>query len=548
MMRRHLQRATIIVLLTIAAVAGMATAAGDVPADARVRSSALAGGWYPADPEALVGYVDGLLEQAAAARTVAAPEDLRALILPHAGYPYSGATAAAGVALVRGRRFERVMVLAPSHRAGFAGLSIADVDAYETPLGQIPLDQDAIAALRASPLVQAHPWAHTQEHAIEIELPLLQRALVPGWRLLPVLVGALDGDDYDEASDLLRPFVDADTLVVVSSDFTHYGDRFGYRPFPLDDAVADHIRELDGGALDLIMAKDRDELLAYQQRTGITVCGLRPIAVLLGMLPPDARLERIAYTTSGALTGDFTSSVSYAVVAISSPRPFAEATRPVDNSSVAPNEDDRAEAAAGAPGASNDDDLTEADLRLLYRLAVLAMEEAVLGRDPEREATARSLLAELPLRLKRDAGAFVTLKREGALRGCIGYIEPRKPLYQAVLENGVNAAVNDYRFSPVSAPELDALDVEVSVLTPPRPIPSPDAFVVGKQGIVLSKAGRRAVFLPEVAVEQGWDRNETLTQLARKAGLPDDAWREGADLEVFESIKLTAPYVEGGGG
>ena len=546
-MRRYHRPAIIIVLLAIAAVAGAAPT--DVLAEGRVRPSALAGGWYPADPETLAAFVDDLLHQAAAARGVPIPDDLRALILPHAGYPYSGATAAAGVALLQGRHFERVLVLAPSHRAGFKGLSIADVDAYETPLGQVPLDQEAITRLRASPLVQAHPWAHEQEHAIEIELPLLQRALAPGWRLLPVLVGALDGDDYDKAADLLRPLADANTLVVVSSDFTHYGERFGYRPFSLDDATAEHIHELDDGALDRIMGKDRDGLLAYHQRTGITICGLRPVAVLLGMLPPDARLERIAYTTSGALTGDFANSVSYAVVAVSSLRPLADTASPGGKPSAATAEGERAAGPAPeAPAPSSDDDLTEADLNLLHRLAVLALQQAVLGRDPQREAVAQALLAELPQRLKRNAGVFVTLKRDGALRGCIGYIEPRKPLYQAVLENGVNAAVNDYRFSPVSAAELDGLEVEVSVLTPPRPIPSPDAFVVGEQGIVLNKAGRRAVFLPEVAVEQGWDRTETLNQLARKAGLAEDAWREGTDLEVFDSIKLSGPYLKRGGG
>jgi AmmeMemoRadiSam system protein A len=410
------------------------------------------------------------------------------------------------------------------------------------------LDQEGIKALRTSALVQSHTWAHTQEHAIEIELPLLQRALAPGWSLVPVLVGALDGDDYDEAAALLRPIVDADTLVVVSSDFTHYGERFGYQPFPLDDAVGERLRELDDGALDRIMAGDRDGLLDYHQRTGITVCGLRPIAVLLGMLPADARLERIAYTTSGALTEDFENSVSYAVVAVGSPRPLAEKTSPNGVPSIAPDEADQEALTPEAPAESGNDDLTEADLRLLHRLAVLALEQTVLGRDPDREAVARSLLAELPPRLKRDAGVFVTLKRDGALRGCIGDIEPRKPLYQAVLENGVNAAVNDYRFSPVSAPELEALEVEISVLTPPRPIPSADFFVVGQQGIVLNKAGRRAVFLPEVAVEHGWDLVETLTQLARKAGLPDDAWRDGADLEVFESLKLTGPYAAGSAG
>jgi AmmeMemoRadiSam system protein A len=140
------------------------------------------------------------------------------------------------------------------------------------------------------------------------------------------------------------------------------------------------------------------------------------------------------------------------------------------------------------------------------------------------------------------AGAFVTLKKGGELRGCIGYIQPHRPLYQAVLQNGANAARNDHRFQPVAAEELDDLIIEVSVLTLPQKIDSYQEFEVGKQGIVLTKAGRKAVFLPEVAVEQGWNREQTLTNLSRKAGLPASAWREGASFQVFENQKFSAPY------
>jgi AmmeMemoRadiSam system protein A len=152
------------------------------------------------------------------------------------------------------------------------------------------------------------------------------------------------------------------------------------------------------------------------------------------------------------------------------------------------------------------------------------------------------MLEGLPERLQAPSGAFVTLKRDGRLRGCIGYIQPKKPLYQAVLENGANAAVNDRRFWPVASGELSGLEVEVSVLTPPEPIASYEDFRVGEQGIILRKDGRRAVFLPEVAAEQGWTREETLSHLAQKAGLGPDGWREGASFEVFTSRKYVAPY------
>jgi AmmeMemoRadiSam system protein A len=186
--------------------------------------------------------------------------------------------------------------------------------------------------------------------------------------------------------------------------------------------------------------------------------------------------------------------------------------------------------------------VTQDDLRLLHRLAILAVEDAVLGESPARAEAVRQALDGLPAGLSTPAGAFVTLKADGKLRGCIGTIEPRDPLYQAVLGNGDKAARHDPRFRPVQADELPGLEVEVSVLTPPRPIATWEEFQVGEHGIILGKDGRRAVFLPEVALEQGWTREETLSHLARKAGLPADAWREGASLAVFTSTKFGGPY------
>lgn len=489
----------------------------------RVRESALAGGWYPADPDRLQTQVDGFM---AAAKAPAPKGPIRALIAPHAGYAYSGPTAGAVFSLVKGRAYKRVLVVAPSHHSPLRGLSIAQVDAYRTPLGDVPLDLEAVAALRLSPLVVEEPEAHGREHSIEIELPLLQRALTPGWRLVPVLVGRLEGADYQVAADLLRPLTDADTLVVVSSDFTHYGQRFGYQPFALNGETAARIQALDDGAIDRILANDSAGFLAYRQVTGITICGYRPIAILLRMLGPGAEVQRLAYATSGALGGDYANSVSYAALVVTDPQPLA-----ADASGPMPR---------GRTPAT--DGLSQDDLRLLHRLAILAVEEAVLGPSLSRTETVRLTLDGLPTGLKAPAGAFVTLKRHGDLRGCIGSIEPREPLYRAVLENGDNAARHDPRFRPVQASELKDLDVEVSVLTPPRPIAGWEEFRVGEQGIILSKGGRRAVFLPEVAVEQGWTREETLTHLARKAGLPADAWRDGASLAVFTSTKFGAPY------
>jgi AmmeMemoRadiSam system protein B/AmmeMemoRadiSam system protein A len=484
----------------------------------RIRPSALAGTWYPADPQELGDYVDKLLD---AVKPEQPDMPVRALIVPHAGYPFSGATAAKVFSQVRGREYKRVILLAPSHHSGFRGLSIADVEAYQTPLGDVSLDAPAVAELRKSDFVISDPAAHVREHSIEIELPFLQRTLKPGWKLVPILVGQMEREDYKKAADLLRPLADEETLVVVSSDFTHFGSRFGYMPFPVNAETPQKIRALDDGAMKYIVARDATGLLDYQERTRITICGYRPLALLLTLLPRDVRIQQIAYATSGELTGDWGSSVSYAGMLVTGPTPI---------SGGLPNKK-----AAGAQ-------IDKADLLALHRLAVLGVETAVLGPSDERSADIRTIVEGLPERLKEPSGAFVTLKENGQLRGCIGYILPRKPLYEAVLENGFNAARNDRRFMPVRGDELGDLEIEVSVLSEPRSIDSYDQFQVGEQGVILSKDGHQAVFLPEVAPEQGWTREDTLSHLAQKAGLAPDAWRDGASFEVFTSDKYAAPY------
>jgi hypothetical protein len=506
----------------LGAVSAGSAEAPDVDPAERARPSALAGSWYPADAATLADTVDTLLAERPPSERPAGT--VRALIVPHAGYRYSGATAAAAFALVNGAHYHRVVVLAPAHQAAFDGLSVANVDAYQTPLGPVPLDREGIARLRASPLVRAVPDAHEREHAIEIELPFLQRTLSPGWGLVPILVGRLGAEDYATAAELIRPLLDERSLLVVSSDFTHYGPRFGYLPFPADQDLAERIQALDDGALERIVAGDAAGLLRYQAETGITICGYRPLALLLQLLPPEARVHRIAYATSAQLTGDRHHSVSYAALAVTAPSPLS-ASRPSERGAV-----------STAPR------LDDAALQRLHGLAVLGIRRTVLGEDAVPDNEILSAVEDLPASMMRPAGAFVTLWKHGVLRGCVGHVLDDVPLYEAVLRSGANVA-RDSRFRPLRVDELDALEVEVSVLTPPRPIRSVDELQIGEHGIRLRKGGRDALYLPEVAPTMGWDRDTTLSQLALKAGLPADVWREDASLEVFTSTEYRAPYM-----
>jgi len=506
--------------------AAPAPPAASAPPAKRVREAAVAGSWYPGAPDVLRRQLDNLLDKTAPVR-LAGAGPLRALISPHAGYRFSGEGAAAGYTLLRQRPVRRVVVLGVAHRAALSKLSIADVTHYRTPLGDIPLDQEAVAALRRSKLVTAHPTAHRQEHSIEMQLPLLQRALPSGFSLVPILVGHLSPDDYAAAADVVRPLLDDQTLLVASSDFTHYGPNYRYLPFPLDERTQARIRELDMGAWERIAARDPAGLLAYKRETRATICGFSPVMILTHLIPPSGTATRVRYYTSGEVLGDWQNSVSYLTVAFTAPRPLAEGG-----------------GAAGAEPSEGGDpaERPRADMELLHRLACrtlhLAVHRGAGAVDPERLATELTV----PPRLREHSGAFVTLKKHHRLRGCIGTIAPVKRLHRAVVDNAVHAALHDRRFSPVTPDELTGMDVEVSVLSPPRPIPAYTDFQVGRHGIVLSKHGRRAVYLPEVASEQGWTREETLAHLSRKAGLPQDAWRGGASFEVFTTQIFEAPY------
>ncbi len=488
--------------------AGQATTVGTV------RPAALAGSWYPADPKVLASTVDGLLAQATES---SAGEPVDALVVPHAGMIYSGRTAAAAFKQVAGRRFERVIVLAPSHRVSFKGLAVPPVDAFETPLGQIPLDSQALAQLRQSPLVTVVPGAHAQEHSIEMELPFLQRVLAPGWKLVPILVGHMEAPDYASAAQLLRPLDDKHTLVVVSSDFTHYGPRYGYLPFAADEGIAGRLRNLDMGLFEQMSAFDAAGLLAYKQRTGITACGFGPIMVLTYLLKGRASPRLIDYSTSGQLTGSYENSVSYLGVGYFEQDP---------------------------PGAAA---YTPDELRTLHGLARRALGLAVERGADAVDADTLIQGMGLPDKLKAPGAAFVTLRKQGGdLRGCIGDIMPLRPLYASIVGNAVSAALRDPRFQPVRPDELDGLEIEISLLTPPQPIPSYKDYDVAHQGIILRAQGRHAVYLPEVASSMGWTRERTLSQLSQKAGLAADAWKSpDARFEVFTSVTYEAPYAEG---
>jgi hypothetical protein len=495
------------------AMATIFSACGGGASGQQVHRCAGAGRWFPANASQLRQSVERYLD---AAKSDMPKGEIVALVSPHAGYEYSGPVAAYSYAAVRGRSYKRVILLALCHGMNYAPglrtISTVDLDAYETPLGSIPVDHECVKALLGGGALHSEPGAHMREHSDENQLPFLQVALKPGWKLVPILVGQVGEADLEAAAKALRPYVFGDTLIVVSSDFTH-----------LSNAVAAEQNKMDLGAAQLLVAKDYRGFRSYLRGDQGTICGQNPLALMLKLLDQDCTGHLLQHRLSGDLTGDWSYSVGYCSIVYTtptkkpSPAKTAEAVKPA------------AESNPGAAGLQSDKFLTAEEEQALLKLARATLVEWV-GRGSKKMDLSPFNLTPV---LKRNAGAFVTFHKQGDLRGCIGYIEPIKPLHETVMDNARNAATNDPRFPAVTKDELDDIDIEISVMSPLRKVSNVNEIVVGKHGLVIKKGWNQGVFLPQVPVEQGWNLTQYLEGICRKASLPRGAWKEGAELLVF---------------
>lgn len=474
-----------------------------------VFNSTLAGRWYPADANELKKEVGQLFQKS----DIKPDKDIIALILPHAGYQYSGRTAAMGIQSL-GRQYKRIIVIGPSHYMPMEDvLSIPRETIYQTPMGQVAIDTEFVDKLLKYPQFQVIPKANQAEHSTQIQVPLLQYGQ-KDFKLVLIVAGQCSMQTITKAAAILNSLVDKDTLVIASSDFVHYGPNYDYVPFKKN--VQEEIKNLDMGAYKYIEQLDSNGFMEYKNKTGATICGYIPIAILLSMLDKTTQAHLVNYATSGQLTGDFTNSVSYFSIAFSG-KWLTSANSVEPKSSPVKQE-------------KNDSGLTEEDKKQLLDFARKSIAD-FLNKHEMLDVSDSNISG----RLKEPRAAFVTLKENNQLRGCIGDISPRQPLYKSVISNAINAAANDPRFNPVGKDELKDITIEISALTVPKPITSYQEIRIGIDGVVLEKGGYRAVFLPQVAPEQKWSRDEMLQHLSLKAGLPPDGWKEGASFLVFQA-------------
>ncbi len=465
---------------------GNSYSAGD-----RTRHPAVAGRFYEADSSALKREIQDHLS-----RGRKLDDYPRMIISPHAGYVFSGPVAGIGFATIDPST-KKVLLLGPSHHKWFEGMSIPDVDYYETPLGGVPLDDETISQLRNNSLVHAYTEAHALEHCLEVQVPFLQ-TMLQDFRLIPILVG---GVNHRKAAELLASVIDDSTLVVISSDLSHYASH-------------DEAKKRDAGTVEAVLSGNRN--------AGIDACGEAPIRIAMELakslnLRPHLLDARNSYDTAPQ---------------------YGSPGRVVGYASIVylPNH-----------SGSKIPEGSEAEVRDQPSSHELSSEDKSFFLSRAREALERSVRGELdtvpstvPPVGREKRGCFVTLTKAGRLRGCIGYLSGIKPLHEAVADNARNAALSDPRFPKVGVDELSDIRIEISVLTNPSPMEyeSPEDLLEkirpGIDGVILRKGGAQSTFLPQVW-EQLPEKTSFLEHLAQKAGLAADAWKT-ADYQLYQAL------------
>ncbi|MEJ2658791.1 MAG: AmmeMemoRadiSam system protein B, partial [Desulfobacterales bacterium] len=458
-----------------------------------IRKPAYAGSFYPDSPEELSAFIKGLVSRVKPNHINPPPHTLlRALIIPHAGYVYSGWTAAHISLAVNGNRFNRIIVMGPDHRIGFKGCAVSDATAWETPLGRIRLDESLDRLRRNQSLFHAIPVSDQIEHSVEVVLPYLQY-FFKKFELIPVVFGRGQGL-AEKTAAALDPLLNQNTLLVASSDLSHF--------LPYQEAL-----EKDRKTIESILTLNADKLIKREN----AACGKVPILVVMDM----ARRHQwqpvlLHYSNSGDTTGDRSRVVGYASIAF-----------------------------YGGPSMENRVDslqsLNHHRGQTLIKLARQTIAKRLGKRSIKVDPNA---LSDPAFQEKR--GTFVTLTINHQLRGCIGNLDATDSIVTGVERNAVNAAFHDPRFPPLKADELDRVDIEVSILTEPRPLEYRDSnelvskLRVNVDGVILRKGSAGATFLPQVW-EQLPQPEKFLSHLCMKAGLPADTWKkEHPDILTYQ--------------
>lgn len=466
------------------------------------RPTAVAGSFYPSDKKSLLAMVQGFYSHIQSTGS----DNVQAVIVPHAGYVFSGAMAAKAFASIApSQRYKRIFLIGPSHCTAFDGASVnTSFPAYSTPLGAVPIDTTVCSELiRSDSVFTCLPEAHNREHCLEVQLPLLQAHLQEMPPIVPIIIGTDDMARISRITDSLIPYFTPDNLFVISSDFSHY------------PAYTDACRA-DKRTGDAIATGDVRKFISainentHQHITNLltSACGQAPIAILLMLSQgsSDIVINHLGYCNSGdSQVGRKSEVVGYHAFTFT-------------------------HSSTGDSITANDFSLSETEKATLLQIA----REAISNKLNHTAAPPCSP-SSITDTLQMHCGAFVTLRIDGELRGCIGNLTSDSPLYQVVKRMARSAAFSDPRFYPLSAAELSRVKIEVSVLSPLKKIHSINEIIMGRHGVYIVKGNNSGTFLPQVAAETNWTKEEFLGHCARdKAGIGWDGWRD-ADIYIYEA-------------
>lgn len=472
--------------------------AQDVPQN---RKAYAAGRFYTDDPVALKNELQQLFAKAEPRKEGISS---LAIVVPHAGYVYSGEVAASGFNQIDpSRKFEHIFIIGSSHTSAFQGASVYCDGNYETPLGIVKVDTVLAKKLVAeNKILKSNAEPHLYEHSLEVQLPFLQFHLKNDFSIVPIILGPSTGDTPQKLAAALKPYLNEKNLFVISSDFSHYPN---YKNACLaDHATAEAIQTNKPAKLLEALEKNQEKKIPG---LATSLCGWSSVLTLLYMTEkmPGISVDLVEYKNSGD-------------------SPYGDKDKVVGYYSISFNKNKSA-------GKEGEFSVSQEDKDFLLKLARETITEYVKkGITPEVDATGFSVP------LKTPCGAFVTLNKEGKLRGCIGRFDPEQPLWKVVQTMAIAAATQDYRFDPVTSGEISQLEIEISVLTPLKRIKSADEFILGEQGIYIRKGKSTGTFLPQVAASTGWSKEEFLGHCAQdKAGIGWNGWKS-AELYTYEAL------------
>ena len=482
-------------LTIIIAVMMMNTCNGNVAKEPKVRPATQANRFYTGDAKELSKEVDSFLALHAKDRKY---EQVAAVIVPHAGYYFSGNVAAAAYqSIADDVQYKRIFLLGPSHHEWLDGASVnTEYDYYSTPLGNVKVDvETAQKLIEADCVFSYHAKAHDREHCLEVQLPFLQRKFGEVPPIVPIIISTNDFRKLQRIAEILKPYLTEENLFVVSSDFSHYPKY--------EDACEVDARTgkaVESGDVERFIAQLEENARSGVKNLATSACGELAIATLMLMMQDGGyEVKHLLYQNSGDIDNhDHSRVVGYHAFAILRKSEFS---------------------------------LNDEEKRMLKDIALTSIKDSLDGKRIA-QPTFNSQFSILNSR----CGAFVSLHKQGRLSGCIGHFGEDVPLHEIVAEMARAAAFEDPRFMPVTKDELDDIDIEISVLTPIRRIQSLDEFQLHKHGIYIKKGSRSGTFLPQVADEVNWTKEEFVGHCAQdKAGIGWDGWKD-AELYVYEAI------------